>query len=48
MGLGVATWVYTKMFSKTGGNTQSASIVAGISGFAAAAIMLMVLAMLPG
>ena len=47
MGIGVATWVYSKMYSRTGGNSQNASIVAAIAGVAAAGLMLMVLAMIP-
>jgi hypothetical protein len=47
MGIGVATWVYSKMYGRTGGNSQSAGIVAGIAGLVAAGIMLIVLAMIP-
>lgn len=40
---GAGTWVYTKVLRSTGGNTQNALIVAGISGAFAFAIMLIVL-----
>lgn len=47
MGAGVGTWVYSKMYSRTGGNNRSAGTVAGVAGLAAAAVMLMVLSMIP-
>lgn len=47
MGIGVATWVYSKMYSRTGGNSQNAGVVAGVAGLAAAGVMLLVLSMIP-
>ena len=47
MGIGVATWVYSKMYSRTGGNSQSAGVVAGVAGLAAAGLMFLILAMIP-
>lgn len=32
MGIGVGGWVYSKAYRRTGGNNQSAVLVAGISG----------------
>lgn len=45
--IGVAGWVYSKMSRSTGGNVQSASIVAGFAGLAAFVIMMMVMRALP-
>ncbi len=47
MGAGVGTWVYSKMYRRTGGNNRSAGTVAAVAGLAAAGFMLMVLAMIP-
>jgi type IV secretory pathway TrbD component len=48
LGISVATWVYNKMYSRTGGNSQSAIVVAIVAGIAAAVVMLMVLSFIPG
>ncbi len=32
VGVGVGTWVYTKILRSTGGNTKSTLIVAGVTG----------------
>lgn len=45
---GGGTWIYTKIYSRTGGNTQHALIVAGLSGLLLFGFMLLVLAMLGG
>ena len=47
MGAGAATWVYSKMYRRTGGNNRSAGTVAAVAGLAAAGVMLMVLTMIP-
>ena len=41
---GAGTWIYTKVQQKTGGNTQQALIVGGISGGLLFLFMLVVLA----
>lgn len=41
--LGAGTWIYNKMYSRTGGNTQNALIVAGLSGGLLFLLMLVVL-----
>jgi len=33
MAVGVTAWVYSKMYRRTGGNTQNAMISAGLVGF---------------
>lgn len=47
MGIGTATWVYSKMYARTGGNSQSAGVVAGVVGLLAAGLMLMILGLIP-
>jgi predicted MFS family arabinose efflux permease len=37
-GIGVGTWIYTKMMHNTGGDYKNSYIVAGVLGFFAAAI----------
>lgn len=41
--VGAGTWVYTKAMRSTGGNTQSAAIVAGIAGIFAFVALLLIL-----
>ncbi len=41
---GGGTWIYSKMYSRTGGNTQNALVVAGLSGGLLFLFMLVVLA----
>jgi len=41
---GGGTWIYSKMYSRTGGNTQNALIVAFLSGGLLFLFMLVVLA----
>jgi len=44
--VGSGTWIYNKMFSRTGGNTKSALTVAGVSGgllFVAVLIILQII-----
>lgn len=43
---GAGTWIYSKMYSRTGGNTQSSLIVAGLSGALLFVFMLVVLAII--
>lgn len=45
---GGGTWIYSKMYSRTGGNTQNALIVAGLSGVLLFGFMLIVLAITGG
>lgn len=45
-GLGLAAWVYSKMYRRTGGNTQNALVVAGLVGFLAFLFMLTILGIL--
>lgn len=40
---GGATWIYNKMYSRTGGNTQNALIIAGVSGGLLFLVMLIIL-----
>lgn len=40
---GAGTWIYSKMYSRTGGNTQNALTVAGISGALLFLLMLLIL-----
>lgn len=47
MGAGFAAWVYSKVMRSTGGNTQSALIAAGASGFLAGFILWIVLGFIP-
>lgn len=47
LGAGVAVWVYNKIYSRTGGNSQNAGIVAGVAGVAAFVLMLLVLNAIP-
>lgn len=47
LGVSVATWVYDKMYGRTGGNAQSAGAVAVVAGVASAIVMLMVLSLIP-
>ena len=44
---GTAAWVYAKMMRRTGNNTQSSLIVAGICGVGAFVIMLYILSLIP-
>lgn len=46
-GLGFAAWVYNKMRRSTGGNTQSALIVAGIAGLATLAVVMLLVSFIP-
>ncbi len=48
LGIGLGAWVYSKVQRKTGGNTQSALIVAGASGATAFVLMWIVLGFIPG
>jgi len=41
---GGGTWIYNKMYSRTGGNTQNALIVAALSGGLLFLLMLLILA----
>lgn len=40
---GAGTWIYTRVQAKTGGNTQQALVVAGLSGLLFFLFMLLVL-----
>lgn len=42
-GIGAAGWVYAKMSRRTGGNTQTALIVAGVAGIFAFGIVFLLL-----
>lgn len=42
-GLGASAWVYSKVMNRTGGNTQSALVTAGVSGLALAILFFLIL-----
>lgn len=44
--IGAGTWIYSKIYSRTGGNTQNALVVAGLSGALLFLFMLVVLNMI--
>jgi hypothetical protein len=46
LGVGVATWVYSKLMRSTGGNTQNALIASGAVGGVAFIIMLIVMSII--
>jgi len=41
--VGISTWIYSKMYSRTGGNTQTAITVCAISGLGIFLFLLLVL-----
>lgn len=43
LGVGVTTWVYSKLMRNTGGNTQNSIIASGAVGFIAFLIMLIIM-----
>lgn len=43
MGLGVATWAYSKIMRSSGGNAKNSLIVAASAGIAASIIMILVM-----
>lgn len=45
-GLGAGAWIYSKMYSRTGGNNQSAITVAGLGGFTLFIMFLIVLSLI--
>lgn len=47
LGIGFAGWVYAKIYRSTGGNTKSALVVAGASGFVAFILMMIILGFIP-
>lgn len=46
-GIGIATWVYTKIMRSTGGNNQNSLIVAGSAGLGAFTVMMIIMSKLP-
>ena len=42
-GLGLAAWVYSKIYRSSGGNTKNALIVAAAAGFGAMVLLIIVL-----
>lgn len=44
MGIGVAGWVYSKVYKRTGGNTQNSVVVAALVGLVACIVVVTVLA----
>lgn len=44
LGAGAGTWIYNKMYRKTGGNQTSSLVVGGLSGFLLFLTMLVILA----
>lgn len=42
-GIGIGGWVYAKMYSRSGGNTQSALTVAGGAGFVVFLVVILIL-----
>lgn len=45
MGIGVAGWVYSKIYKRTGGNTQNSLVVAVLVGLLAAMVVVVILGM---
>lgn len=46
LAVGAATWVYSKVMNRTGGNTQNALIIASVSGIMAFVMTWTALAMI--
>lgn len=42
-GIGAATWIYSKIYNRTGGNNTSALTTAGLGGFLLFLLMLTIL-----
>ena len=47
LGLGASAWVYSKMMRKTGNNTKTALIVAGVAGAVALLLAVTLLNFIP-
>ncbi len=43
LGVGAGTWIYSKMYNRTGGDNKSALTIAGLGGFTLFFLMLIIL-----